>query len=119
VPLPADPHRIIGSEWQSLKRSLYCSEAHEFMVSLLKTPAPCDELLDRIGIIAGTEAAQRQIGINDAHASDRAVKPKFEFCSYGLDVPMRFKRPRIAKLGLRVCPKTLGRIAEFSEHEAY
>ena len=78
-----------------------CSESHYLMVSLLKCLNPANQLLDRIGIIAGIESAQRQIGIEDSDASCRTVEPKFDFGSYGFDMPMCFKRYRLGKFGAR------------------
>jgi hypothetical protein len=71
------------------------------MVIPLKGLTPCDQLLDRAGIIVRTEAAQLQIGIEDAHAFYGAVQPKLDFCGYKFYMSMRFKRHRIANLGIR------------------
>jgi hypothetical protein len=84
-----------------LKRSLYFSEPQQLMVSLLKCLTPCDQLLDRVGIIARTEAAQLQIGMEDTHAAYRAIQPQFDFRGYRFDVPMRFNRHRMGKIGIR------------------
>jgi hypothetical protein len=71
------------------------------MVSLLKCLTPRDQFLDRVGVIVRTEAAQRQIGIENAHASYRTIEPQFDFRGYRFDVPMRFNRHRMGKLGVR------------------